>query len=198
MAINVEELLLTVRDLLTELPESVIFSRDSLLGMVKPAIAQWQDATNEDPQRRQNFIVESDPITIAAGVADLSAQVDAKGFRLEFVKENDIALTVTGYSSQTPNYQVKLVNSLDRLMTKGRQDKFYHLAYLSGTKLTLRTAGTTVINGMAGSLKLRAPVIPADLATMNKPMMYELAAVIADMAKKQFLQQNRGLDVPVK
>lgn len=197
MAIDVEELILAARDMLTELPESVVFSRDNLLGLVKPAISLWQDQTNENPQKRQNFIVESAAVVVAAGVCDLAAEIDSKGFRLEFIKENDIALTITGGITQAPDLMVKFVNSLNRLKMKGRQDRFFTLAYLSGTLITFKQAGSTAVDEIAGTLKLRSPVIPSDLSTMNKAVMYELAILVADLAKQQFRQQNRGLDKPV-
>lgn len=198
MAINTDELVLTARDLITELPESVIFSRENLFSLIKPAISLWQDQTNSDPQKRQNFIVESGLIFIASGIADLSSEIGLKGFRVEFIKDSDVTLSIAGVAPQVPQLNVKFVNSVNRLAIVGRQDRFFHLVHLSGSRMTIRAAGSPSIAATNGTLTLRAPVIPSDLTTLNKPVMYEIAILLADLAKQQYKEQNRGLDIPVK
>lgn len=186
MSINVEELILAARDILTEEPESAEYSRDALLGLVKPAIVAWQDQTNQDVQKRQNFVVQSAAITITNGIADLSTEIDSKGFRIEFIKDSDIEVAISGVSPISPEILVKLVSTKDRLNYRGRQDKFFVVGYLSGSRITFRAPGSGAINSLNGTMTLRAPVIPSDLTAMNKPIMYELAIVIAQMAKQKY------------
>lgn len=193
MAIDENILILTAREMVTELPESVDFSRESLRMMIKPAISIWQNQTNDDPQRRQNFIVESDAITIAAGQADLSTQIDTKGFRVDFIKESDIVIAYSG--SGIINYKVKFVNDFDRLISPGRQDKFFILAYLSGKQITFKDAGQINVDTIGGSFKIRSVVIPSDLAGLPASVMPEIALVIADLCKKRIKDQNRGLNM---
>lgn len=182
------------RDLLTDLPESVTLPRDVLFSMIKPAIAIWQLQTNDDPQRRQNFIVASAPIAIAAGEADISAEVEAKGFRLDLIKESDIELPGSG----EVNFAVKFMSSLDRFKMRGRQDRFFYKCYMSGTRLRFCEPGANWDDGYNGSLVLRSVVLPNDPGTMSKTLMPELAIVIADLARKQIREQNRGLNRPPK
>lgn len=193
MAIDLSQLVLTAREMLSELPESVHFSRENLRALVKPAISLWQSQTNADITRRQNFIVDSAAINVVDGVADIGPEVDAKGFRLDFIRESDIVLPY-----QLPTYTVKFVNSFDRLMSTGRQDKFYILAYLSRTRLTFREAGEVLIDTMNGTFILRSTVIPVDPAVMPVSVMPEIAMVIADLARARESKENRGLDIPPK
>lgn len=193
MAIVVNDLIMTAREILTELPESVHFSRESLRALVKPAISLWQDRTNADRNKRQNFVVTSNDISIIAGFADIATAVDAYGFRLEYIADADIVLP---YGE--PNYRVKFVNSFDRLVSIGRQDKFFTLAYLSGTQITFREAGVVELGTLDGTFKIVSPVIPSNLATLNAGVMPEIAIAVADLARAQMREQNRGLNIPPK
>lgn len=190
MAIDLLQLILTAREMLTEEPEAVSYSRENLRALVRPAISLWQLQTNADITRRQNFIVDSAAIAIVDGVADIGPEVDAKGFRLDFIRESDIVLPY-----QLPTYTLKFVNSFDRLMSAGRQDKFYILAYLSGTRLTFREAGEVLIDTMNGDFILRSTVIPIDPSVMPVSVMPEIAMVIADLARARAPKENRGLDI---
>lgn len=194
MAINPEELILAARDMLTELPESVIFSRDNLQGLIKPAIAVWQEQTNNDPQKRHDFIVESNDITIILGVADISTEVDATGFRVDFLKEGDIEIAY----AKSPNFTVKFVNSLDRLKMKGRQDQFFMKVYLNGMEMRFKEPGLADIDTLNGTFRIRSVVIPSNLADLSRSVMPMIATVVADLAKKQFAEKHRGVELPVK
>jgi hypothetical protein len=196
MAIDVEELILTARGMLTELPESVTLSRDNMFDIIRPAIQLWQEKTNMDIGKRQNFIVQSNDIDIVEGVADISTAIDTYGYRLDFLHESDIYLTYTG--ERNANYTVKFVASLNRLMSIGRQDKFFILAYLSGSVITFKSPDEVGFGSMDGAFQIRSVVIPNNLADMNRSVMPEIAVILADLASKQIKQQNRGLDKPVK
>jgi hypothetical protein len=191
MAINEQELILTAREMLTELPEAVHFSRENLRALIQPAIWLWQEKINDDPRKREQFIVESDAITISQGQADISTEVDAKGFRLDFIRDSDI---VIAYG--LPNYTVKFVNSLNRLSSIGRQDKFYVLAYMSGSHITFKDAGSVDIDDINGSFTLRSIALPTSLDALPSSAKAELSIILADLAKTEIGQQNRGLDVP--
>jgi hypothetical protein len=196
MAIDPEKLVLTARDMLTELPESVTLSRDNLFGMIKPAISVWQDQTNNDPAKRQNFVVTSTDVDIEAGIAEYLPQGRrCKGFRVEFFADGDVSLTTDGVTGYRP---AKFVSSRDRLYRNGRQDKFRDLIYLQGMQLLVKGKGETVPENTNGTLVIASPVIPSDLADINGAVMYEIATVMADLAKKQLQQQNRGLDRPTQ
>jgi hypothetical protein len=194
MAIDLNTLVLTAREQLTELPESVQFSRENLRALIAPAISAWQEQTNDDPNKRQPFIVESGAITIVNGLADILAEVEARGFRLDFIKDSDIEIAY----AKTPVFQVKFVNSLDRLQMHGRQDRFLIKVYRSGTRFYFKDAGATDITSMNGSFTLRSVVIPNDPAQLPASVMPQIATAIADLARKQLAQQNRGLNMPPK
>lgn len=193
MAIEIEKLILQARESVTELPESVTLSRESLYALIPQAILVWQERTNENPQKRQNFIRESGEISITDGTADIESEVNEKGFRLEYIKASDIEIA----TGQNPRFQVKFVNSLDRLRMAGIQDRFFILAYLSGYKITFKDAGEEP-GTMNGAFTLRSVVLPTDLTDMNESVLPELALVLGELAKNQLAQQNRGLDREVK
>ena len=90
---------------------------------------------------------------------------------------------------------MKFVNSLDRLKRKGRQDRFFYLAYLSGKTLRFKVPGETAINTMTGSIVIRSAVIPDDPATLDKGIMPEIATAIANLARQRIAAENRGLDI---
>lgn len=192
--ILLEKLIFQAREQLTELPESVMLSRESLRALVPPAIALWQERTNGNLQKRQNFIRESGDIAVVDGVCDIAEVIDQFGFRLEFIRESDIEIEYPG----TPAFQVKFVNSLDRLKMVGRQDKFFTLCYLSGTKMTFRYAGDAYIDSLNVSFKIRSVVFPTDLTDMNEALLPELSLVLAELAGNQLKEQNRGLNIPPK
>ena len=191
MAITVDELVFQAREQITGLPESVEFPRDAIRAVIPAAIAVWQERTNANPEKRQNFIRESAPITIVEDVADLESEVNAKGFRLEFIHGSDIEIA---YDVEIP-LPVKFVNTLDRFKLAGRQDAFFIKAYLSGTRLMFRQPSGEAMNG---SFTLRSAVLPTDLTQMNKAILPELATIVAELLKKRFYQQNRGLDINPK
>jgi hypothetical protein len=192
MAINTEELIFEARAMLTELPESVTLSRDNLFDMIRPAIQLWQEKTNADIGKRQNFIKQSTDINIVDGFADISTVVDSLGYRLDFLHESDIYVPYAG--EVNANYTVKFVNSLNRLMSIGRQDKFFVLAFLSGSSITFKEPGEVGFGSMNGTFQIRSVVIPTDLTQMPASVMPEIAVILADLAAKQIKQQNRGLD----
>ncbi len=194
MAIDIEQLILMAREQLSELPESVHYSRESLRALIKPAIALWQEETNANLQKRQSFIVPSAAIPVVAGVADLSSEIDDKGFRLDWIKESDIEI---GYSpDQQPPFTVKFVNSLDRLKMIGRQDRFFYLAYLSGKSLRFREPGQTATNTFNANIFIRSAVIPSDPASLDAGIMPDIATAIANLARQsQPRPENRGLDI---
>jgi hypothetical protein len=196
MAINAEDLILTARSMLTELPESVTLSRDALFDMIRPAIYLWQEKTNQDLGKRQNFIVQSEDIPIVNGVADIGNIVDKYGYRLDFLHESDIYMPYTGETNA--NYTVKFVNSLNRLQSVGRQDKFFILAYLSGKSITFKGPDEVGFGAMETTFQIRSVVLPSDLGEIPDALMPEIAVLLADLAAKQLKQQNRGLDRPVK
>lgn len=191
MAISIDELVFQAREQITGLPESVEFPRDAIRAVIPAAIAVWQERTNANPEKRQNFIRESSPITILANVADLESEVNAKGFRLEFISAADIEIA---YETEL-RLPVKFVNSLSRLRLAGRQDRFFIKAYLSGTRLTFYQPSGEEVNG---SFTLRSVVLPSDLTDMNESILPELATIVAELLKKRYYQQNRGLDINPK
>lgn len=192
MSIDVNDLIFRAREQVTGLPESVEFPRDAVRAVIPSAIAVWQERTAADPEKRQNFIRESDPIVIDTdGVADIEEQVNAKGFRLEFINASDIELT---YSADI-KFSVKFVNSLDRFLMQGRQDAFFIKAYQSGPKIRFRQPSGLPIEA---DLVLRSVVLPSDLEDMNASILPELATIVAEILKKRFYNQNRGLDIQPK
>lgn len=196
--INREKLIHLVREQITELPESVLFSRDNISSLIQPGIALWQEQTNNNKQKRHNFI-QQESVPIANGAADLSSAIDNKGFRLEYIREGDLEITTR---DATPNLTVKFVASLNRLKLPGRADKFFVLAYLSGTSIRFRdpdaASGEDPLLTMSGDAVLRSVVLPNYLDGVPESIAPELALVIADLARKQFLEQNRGLNLPIK
>ena len=192
--IDTETLILRAREHLTELPESVIFSRENLIALLPSAISAWQTETNQNKTRRQAFVIESDPVEISDGEADLTDEFDDKGFRLDFLLEGDISLLTDGKAAA---FNIKFVPSRDRLALIGRQDKFFTLAYLSGTRIYLRS-GTGASGELNGELLIRSVVLPADLEEFPSYIEPELATALAKLARMQFSAQNRGLDMPPK
>lgn len=190
MAIDPEKLVLVCRDMLTELPESVTLSRDNIFSLIKPAISIWQDQTNNDPRKRQNFVVRSRNISIRTGIADIASAVDDGGFRIEFFADGDVSVTTQGITGYRP---AKFVSSRDRLYRTGRQDRFRDLIYLQGLKLLVKGKGQATPDTTTGSLVIASPVLPTDLSRFNEPVMYEIATVMADLAKKQLPDRNIAL-----
>ena len=195
MPIDIKQLVLMAREQLSELSSAVHFSEENLYALIRPAIAMWQEETNNDPQKRQSFIVESGKISPVAGVYDLSDAIDTYGFRLDWLKESDIEIAYD--PAQAPEFTVKFVNSLDRLKMVGRQDKFFHLAYLSGTNLRMRKAGSTTADAMMDDIVIRSAAIPSDPSELNAGIMPELSTAIANLARREIMAENRGLNVPV-
>ena len=194
MARNTEELVLMARDMLTDLPESVSIPRDMLYTLIKPAIALWQLQTNNDPARRQNFIVASNTQNIVANVCDLANAIDTYGFRMEFIKEGDIEIT---YAGQV-NFTVKFINSLDRFKIRSRADKYFIKCYMSGTVLRFCAPDSAWSTAFAASFVLRSAVIPSDPASLNTGIMPEIAINIADLVRKQLRMNNKGVERPPK
>lgn len=194
MAIDTEELVLMARDMLTDLPESVSIPRDMLFTLIKPAIALWQLQTNDDPARRQNFIVESNSQTITANVCDIATAIDTYGFRMDLIKEGDIEMTYAGEVS----FKVKFFNSLDRFKLRGRQDKYFYKCYMSGTKLRFIEPGASSSDTFAGTFVIRSACIPSDPAALNQSVMPEIAINIADLVRKQIRMNNKGAERPPK
>lgn len=93
---------------------------------------------------------------------------------------------------------MKFVNSLDRLKLVGRQDLFYCLAYMSGTRITFRYPGEADADTLNASFKIRSVVLPQDLTDMNEAILPELALVLAELAGHQIKEQNKGLNRPPK
>ena len=189
------ELILLARDGLTELPESVIFSRENLLGLIPQAITLWQDRTNANPEKRHNFLILSDNISIRNSAADISEALDEFGYRVEYIAGSDVLLEGTNL----PKKKVTFVNSWDRLAHPGRQDKFSNLAYLQGKIITFRnplaTGNTDPLKSLNARFKLNSVVIPNDLNEIPNSVMSDLALILAEIAKGEFRQQNRGLDI---
>lgn len=194
MAIDTEELILMARDMLTDLPESVSIPRDMLYTLIKPAIALWQLQTNDDPARRQNFIVASDAQVITDTVCNLSGAIDTFGFRMDMIKEGDIEIAYAG----EVNFKVKFFNSLDRFKIRGRQDKYFYKCYISGTTLRFIQPGASATALFSGSFVLRSVVIPSDPASLNQAVMPEIAINIADLVRKQIRMNNKGAERPPK
>jgi hypothetical protein len=196
MAIDSEDLILTARSMLTELPESVMLSRDNMFDQISPAISLWQERTNADLGKRQNFIRQSGDINIVDGVADISQAITDYGYRLDFLHDSDIYIPYTG--ERNANYTVQFVASLNRLMSIGRQDKFFVLAYLSGETITFKFPEEVGFGSIDATFQIRSVVIPGDLSKIPASVMPDIAVILADLASKQIRQQNRGLDRPVK
>lgn len=188
MAIDVDQLVLLAREQLTELPESVIFSRENLRALVPSAVALWQEQTNSNHEKRHAFLKESDDIDVEANVADIADAVDEYGFRLDFIRDSDVLVS---YDSPI-KLRTVFVSSIDRLRMPGRQDRFFVLAYLRGTQIEF--CHPNFIE-WSGTFRLRSVVIPFDLWEIPAPLAPELALVVAELARREFTQQNRGLNV---
>ena len=199
--INPLELITIARDALTELPESVIFSRENLLGLIPSAISIWQERTAKNPAKRHNFIQESGAIQIRNGVANISEAIDEYGYKLEYIEGSDVVIDLA-YSPDLPNKRVVFVNSIDRLHAPGRADKFYILGYLLGTTITfhnpIAAVGEDATTTLNSRFKLRSVVMPNDLADIPESVAPEIGLIIAEIAKGQFRQQNKGLDLNPK
>ena len=196
--IELDEIVFAAREQLTELPESVTLSRQSLRAMVPASIALWQNEINANPARRHNFLQRSPNIRIASGVADISQVVETMGYRLDFIHESDIEIA---YSKQ-PVLHVRFVNSKNRLYLGSRQDRFYVLAYLTGTKITFRdpdaAANVDATATMNGQFTMRSVVLPTDLSKMPRSVLPDLAVALADLARQQLREQNRGVNIAPK
>lgn len=191
MAIDVNTLIFRAREQITGLPESVEFPRDAIYAVIPSAIAVWQERTNANHEKRQNFIRQSDPIAINDNVADIEEQVNLKGFRLEFINASDVEISYDAVV-QLP---LKFVNSLDRFNLVGRQDAFFIKAYQSGMKIRFRQPSGDPIEQ---DLVIRSVVMPSNLEDMNEAILPELALIVAEIMKKRYYTQNRGLDIPPK
>ncbi len=196
--INIEELVLQAREHLTELPESVIVSEDSLAALVPSAIAVWQLKTAKDRNKRQNFVVKSEPLTVTDGELDLSAAIETYGFRLDMLEEGDLEFT----GSTDKKYGIKFIASRDRLKFPGIQDKFFTLAHLSGTTIQFRdpaaVSPANPLTSLNGEIIIRSVVLPKELTDIPYTVLPELALELADLARRQFNSQNRGLNIPPK
>jgi hypothetical protein len=195
MAITLDELVSASRELVTELPESVIFSYENIAALIPSAIALWQQKTNNDVSKRQAFIQESENISLTSvtgfgAEANILPQVDAKGFKLEFIKDSDIEIAYA--TGGEPNFTVKFVPSLDRLKIFGRGDKFFIKAYLSGTNIKFRKS-----DGLAftGTMKIKSVVLPSDLTTLPASVKGDLALIVAELAKLEIREKNLGLNI---
>lgn len=190
MAIDPLQLVLTARDMVTDLPESVTLPRDAIHSIIPSAIAIWQLQTANDPEKRQNFIVESGTITMTNNVADLAAEIASKGFRMEFIHEGDIEISYAG----TMNFTVKFIKTLDRFKIKGRQDAFFIKCYMSGTTLRFCKANSPWTEDWDTTFKIRSVVIPSDLTLLPPSVLPELAIVLADELRKTLpREKNLGL-----
>lgn len=192
--INPEELVLMARDGLTELPESVIFSRENLRGLIPQAIALWQERTNSNPEKRHPFLVLSDNIKIQSGVADISEAVEDFGYKLEYISDSDIIIT----GENLPRKKVNFVYSWDRLVSPGIQDKFFILGYLEGMTITFRNPvvipDQDPLKTLNAQFKLNSVVLPNSLEDTPKSVIADLALALAEIAKGQYRQQNKGID----
>lgn len=191
MAIDPLQLVLTARDMVTDLPESVTLPRDAIFSMIPSAIAIWQLQTANDPEKRQNFIVESGTITMTNNVADIASEIASKGFRMEFIHESDIEISYTG----STNFTVKFIKTLDRFKLRGRQDKFFVKCYMSGTTLRFCKANAAWTEDWDTTFKIRSVVIPSDLTSLSPSVLPEIAIVLADELRKMMpREKNFGLN----
>lgn len=194
MAIE-QQSLLAVREMITELPESVTLSRENIMACVPAAIALWQDRTANDPHKRVQWFVESGNVSVAANVADISSIMETNGFRYEWLHESDILVS---YAAKGPSLAVKFVNSYDRLKMTGPQDDYFLLAYVStsGT-ITFKKPGTSSWTA-SNVFKIRSVAVPGTLGAMPASILPELMLVLAEILKAQFRDQNRGVALPTK
>lgn len=193
MPIDPDLLILRTRDLLTDLPEAVTLPRDQLFSMIGPAIAVWQAEIERDPEKRQLFTVTTDNIVVVNNVADIADAVNDHNLRLDKIKDADIEVV----SGATTRFEVKMVNSHDRLRVRSAADRFFAKAYLSGTRLTIVPPGASLTGAWGGEIRITGLSMPQDLEALPQSAEPDLAIIIADIARKTIRQQNRGLDRPV-
>jgi hypothetical protein len=179
MPIDPTELTIRAREHLTEGDESTKFTTERLYALIPSALAEWIRRTEKDPSKRRNFLAETNSITATAGEADVSAAIETVGIQSQFVKEADILFDYDG----APNLTAKAVNSRDRLILGGIQDRFFVMYFFDGKKMFFRNPVDGLLDTFAETFTIRGVCVPKTLDEIPTSVEGELSSILAEIAR---------------
>lgn len=127
-------------------------------------------------------VVHDDIIASRASDDQFSSESAAAG---TFESNNVITVYDSAPASSESDFQVAFVNSRDRLILGGRQDRHFITAYFDGKKMYLRdpdAASGNPLTSFNGSMTVRGIVVPTALTNVPAGLVGDLAIVLAEMA----------------
>lgn len=115
-------LVATSREILTETDPALEVSNERLHALIQPCLNEWRTRTLKNREKLKNFMIETDPVTITNGEADLTDTLDTYGIPAEEIKKAQI--NIPGYATGTWTFNTNPANA-ESIVINGYLFTFY-------------------------------------------------------------------------